>query len=153
MGHSVIDCDKCGTSVMEGRNDWSCGKCKAYYGVISNWKWITSAEHEALLREGYKKPNVNFEEKNMFNIEKTLKTATNVELLNKLIQNEIPEFDGTIKNRNTFIKDGKIMRYLSNGNTLGMDLKLVEVRDCTERDIKIWEAYKSLLTALQPEEK
>lgn len=86
----------------------------------------------------------------MFNIEKTLKTTTNVELLNKLLQNAIPEFDGTIENRNTFIKDGKIMRYLSNGDVLGMDLKLVEVRDCTERDIEVWEAYKGLLTALQP---
>lgn len=121
--------------------------------VPENWKSITSAEHEVLLREEFKNPTINFGEKNMWNTEKTLKTATNVELLNKLLQNEIPEFDGTIENRNTFIKDSKIMRYLANGDILGMDLKLVEVRDCTERDIKVWEDYKGLLTALQPEEK
>ncbi len=151
MEHSVVDCDRCGNPVMEGRNERSCGKCKAYCGTISKWKWVTSEEHEALLREEFSKSITTFKERDMWNIEKTLKTATNVELLNKLIQNEIPEFDGTIENRNTFIKDGKIMQYLSNGSVLGMDLKLVEIRDCTERDIKIWEAYKDLLKALQPE--
>ena len=89
----------------------------------------------------------------MSNIEKTLKTATNVELLNKLLQNAIPEFDGAFENRHTFIKDGKLMRYLSNGSVLGMELELVELRDCTERDLRIHEAFKSFLTALQPEEK
>lgn len=87
----------------------------------------------------------------MWNIDKTLRTTTNVELLNKLLQNSIPEFDNTFENRNTFIKDGKVMRYLSNGNVLGMELELVELRDCTERDLRIHEAFKSFLTALQPE--
>ena len=32
MGHSVIQCDNCGASIMEGRNDWHCDECGWYSG-------------------------------------------------------------------------------------------------------------------------
>ena len=44
MGHSAVDCDK----------------CKAYCGAITDWKWVTSEEHEALLREEFNKPIISY---------------------------------------------------------------------------------------------
>ena len=69
-------------------------------------------------------------------------------LLNEMIQNEIPEFDGTVRHRHTFIQDGKIKRYLSDGIGLGEEMPLSILRDCTERELAIWEAYKVLLKAV-----
>lgn len=90
---------------------------------------------------------------------------TSVELLNKLLQNEIPEFDGTIENRNTFINDtpilvtpvgfkkcvasaklGSICRWVD--KPYPESVELVVLRKATRRELKIWNAYKQMVDAL-----
>lgn len=87
---------------------------------------------------------------------------TSVELLNKLLQNEIPEFDGTIENRNTFINDNPTQNGIGkyrNGVEVGSichwvdkpypeSVELVVLRKATRRELKIWNAYKQMIDAL-----
>jgi len=39
MGHSVISCDVCKSSVMEGRNGWVCD-CGAVNPRYITWEWV-----------------------------------------------------------------------------------------------------------------
>ena len=69
-----------------------------------------------------------------------------IELLNNLLQNEIPEFDGTIENRHTFIKNGDIVRWID--KPYPENVELIVLRKATSRELQIWENYQQLVKAL-----
>ena len=74
---------------------------------------------------------------------------TSVELLNNLLQNEIPEFDGTIENRNTFIFDGNIVRWVD--KPYPESVELVVLRKASPRELKVWIAYQKMVESLYVE--
>ncbi len=39
MGHQVLNCDNCGTYVMESRNSWKCDNCGFVCDKSTNWEW------------------------------------------------------------------------------------------------------------------
>lgn len=45
MGHNVLKCKLCGTSVMEGHNDWECD-CGGYCGSDTNFIWVKTERKE-----------------------------------------------------------------------------------------------------------
>jgi hypothetical protein len=57
MGHSVLTCDFCDSSVMEGRNDWECD-CGAYCNESTGWVW---KNEEGLTKSQLQQPETNLE--------------------------------------------------------------------------------------------
>lgn len=80
-------------------------------------------------------------------MQKTIEHASNTELLNQVIQNVFPEFDKSIENRNTFIKEGKILRW-RDGKTFTEAPELITVREITDKEVAVWEAYRAMVQSL-----
>jgi hypothetical protein len=66
MGHSVITCDLCGASVMEGRNTWKC-VCGAKY-TPGTGKWIVEGKKVSNVVDLFAKETIT--EKRFLNYEK-----------------------------------------------------------------------------------
>ncbi len=71
----------------------------------------------------------------------------NTELLNKLLQNVIPEFDNTVANRNTYVADGNLMRWVDGESLYSMPERVV-LRELTKKEIAVWEAYVNMVEVL-----
>ncbi|AGG57981.1 hypothetical protein VPBG_00209 [Vibrio phage helene 12B3] len=79
----------------------------------------------------------------------SLETAGNITLLNKVLQNTFKEFDGKVENRNAYVEDGKLVRWID--SPAGAPIKKV-LRECSDKEVAIWEGYKTLVAALHMEE-
>ncbi len=88
---------------------------------------------------------VDFTERHFQN--KQLSHASNTELLNQLVENVFPEFDGTLENRHTFIEGNMICRWVD-GMSIYHIPKKVELREVSKEEVVIWETYLKMVEAL-----
>ncbi len=86
----------------------------------------------------------------MFTMPRTLADATTIELLNKVLQKSIPEFNQTLEDRHTYIEDGHIVKWSC---SFSKAPEKSVIRECSEKEVAIWEAYVKLVRALHQEEK
>lgn len=82
----------------------------------------------------------------MITLKPQLHLFSNIQLLNQIIQNVFPEFDDSIKNRNTYIDDkGQLVRWVD----VPMQPPVLDiVRQCTPEEVEVWLAYKQLVKSL-----
>lgn len=63
MRHDIMKCPDCDSLIIKGiNNDWWCDNCDAYYGNLSQWKWI-KLEHNSdkkLLKDIYELSSRSF---------------------------------------------------------------------------------------------
>ena len=82
----------------------------------------------------------------MITLKPQLHLCSNTQLLNQVIQNVFPEFDGTVKNRNTYIDaEGRLLRWVD----VPLQPPVLEIiRQCTAEEVEVWLAYKQLIKSL-----